>query len=120
MLMDFERQHRPTYLIHSGVTGRLYPVFGLDTIGVKLKINLGNDLTSKPFAWGPGNEADNGISSVAEQEEMLARRPLRRRTTSAFHDLQTAGSASDDVTAGAEAQPVANAPASSVEVTTAA
>ena len=126
VLLDFERQHKPTHLIHTGVTGRLYPAVGLDTIGVKLKLNLGNDLKSRPFCWGPGNEADNGISFVAEKEEILARRPLRRRTTSAFHELQVAGGASDDstvgadATAGAEAQVVASAQANSVEVAAAA
>lgn len=83
----------------------MYPVFGLNTGGVKLTINFGNDLASKPFRWEPGNEADQGIGFVAEKEDMLIRRPLRRRTT----QIVLVASGSEDTTEGAEASATAKA-----------
>ena len=107
-LLEVERPTRPTYHAYTGVAGRLYPVVGLNTGGIKLSVNFGNDLVSKPFRWDPGNEADNGIAFVAEKEEMFVRRPLRRRTTQNVSITNV----SEDATAGAEAHTVAGASSS--------
>lgn len=113
-LLDVERNSKTTHHAHADVRGRLYPVIGLQTPGVKVKVNFGSDPVSRPFVWGPGNEADHGIAVVAESEKAMARRPLRRRTTGALSTLQTIRSAKDveDTTAGAEAPSKADAPAS--------
>ncbi|KAJ4355542.1 uncharacterized protein N0V89_003559 [Didymosphaeria variabile] len=113
-LFELEKLAKLTHYAFTGVTGRLYPVIGISNPGVKVKVNFGNDTTSMPFAWKPGNEADNGTALVNEKEESLARKPLlRRRTTQAVIGAREG----EDTVAGAATSPAIVAPAGPIEAT---
>ncbi|KAL1604963.1 hypothetical protein SLS60_004504 [Paraconiothyrium brasiliense] len=112
-LFELEKLAKLTHYAFTGVTGRLYPVIGISTPGVKVKVNFGNDTKSVPFAWKPGNEADDGIALVVEKEESLVRKPLlRRRTTQAV----VGASEGEDTVANAATSPAVVAQVGSIEV----